>query len=73
MQAVCKFCNRTILGGYIAFYADADGKEEYHNHICCVSKRTCEAKEDKFGGIVVELIQIENKSDDNSNSSEENE
>lgn len=68
-----KFYNRTISDGYIAFYADADGKEEYHSSICYVSKQKCEAKEAKFGGIVVELTQLETKSEDNSTHSEEEE
>ncbi|WP_338761339.1 hypothetical protein WAF17_15305 [Bernardetia sp. ABR2-2B] len=50
-----KFYNRTISDGYIAFYADADGREEYHSNICYVSKRKCIAKAARFGGIVVEI------------------
>ncbi len=51
-----RFYNRTISSGYIAFYADADGREEYDNNICYVSKIKCLAKEARFGGIVVEIL-----------------
>ena len=54
-----KFYNRTISKGYIAFYADADGREEYYSSVCYVSRQRCEAKEARFGGIVVELFRNE--------------
>ncbi len=58
-----KFYNRTISNGYISFYADADGREEYCSTICFVSKQKCQAKEARFGGIVVEIIKLENNED----------
>jgi len=58
-----KFYNRTISDGYIAFYADADGKEEYRSSACFINKKKCCAKEAKFGGIVVELVQMNPKKD----------
>ncbi|WP_291722297.1 hypothetical protein [Bernardetia sp.] len=51
-----KFYNRNLASGIIGFYADADGKEEYEHTTCYVSKQKCEAKEARFGGVVIELI-----------------
>ncbi|WP_338793224.1 hypothetical protein V9L05_10850 [Bernardetia sp. Wsw4-3y2] len=56
-----RFYNRTISGGCIAFYVDPDGREEYHSTICYVSKQKCQAKEARFGGIVIELVKLKDK------------
>jgi hypothetical protein len=67
-----RFYNRAISSGYIAFYADADGREEYLSHICYISKQKCEAKEARFGGIVVELIKENTPHTEKPPDSEEN-
>ena len=51
-----KFYNRNLASGIIGFYADADGKEEYEQTTCYVSKQKCKVKEARFGGVVIELI-----------------
>lgn len=56
-----RFYNRTISSGCIAFYVDPDGREEYHSTICYVSKQKCQAKEARFGGIVIELVKLKDK------------
>ncbi len=56
-----RFHNRTISTGCIAFYLDADGKEEYCSTLCYVSKQKCRAKADKFGGVVIELLHLKDK------------
>lgn len=50
------FYNASFSGGYIAYYADGDGKEEYNSHDCYIDGIRCKADEARFGGIVIEVF-----------------
>lgn len=50
------FYNVSFWGGYIAYYADGDDKEEYKSHYCYIDGIKCRADEAKFGGIVFEVV-----------------
>lgn len=50
------FYNVSISGGYIAYYADSDNKEEYKSHDCYIDAIKCRADEARFGGIVIEVV-----------------
>lgn len=49
-----KFCNESLSGGFLAFYAETN--EPYDSHICFIEGIKCRADEARFGGIVVEKI-----------------
>ncbi|MBW4573907.1 MAG: hypothetical protein KME08_01330 [Aphanothece sp. CMT-3BRIN-NPC111] len=49
-----QFYNASISGGYIAYYADSNEKEEYGSHDCYIDGIKCRAGEAKLGGIVIE-------------------
>ncbi len=51
------FYNVSFSGGYIAYYADGDSKEEYKSHDCYIDGIKCRADEARFGGIVIEVVQ----------------
>ena len=50
------FSNVSISGGYIAYYADSNDKEEYRSHDCYIDGIKCRADEARFGGIVIEVV-----------------
>lgn len=50
------FYNVSMSGGYIAYYADNDNKEEYKSHDCYIDGIKCRADEARFGGIVIEVV-----------------
>lgn len=50
------FYNVSISGGYIAYYADSDNKEEYKSYDCYIDGIKCRADEARFGGIVIEVV-----------------
>ncbi|BAZ18833.1 hypothetical protein NIES4071_107180 (plasmid) [Calothrix sp. NIES-4071] len=50
------FYNESFSGGYIAYYADSNGKEKYNSHDCYIDGIQCIANEARFGGIVIEVV-----------------
>ena len=50
------FYNVSMSGGYIAYYADSDNKEEYKSYDCYIDGIKCRADEARFGGIVIEVV-----------------
>lgn len=50
------FYNTSMSGGYVAYYADSDDKEEYESHDCYIDGIKCRADEARFGGIVIEAL-----------------
>lgn len=51
-----RFYNVSMSGGYIAYYADSNDKEEYESHDCYIDTVKCRADEAYFGGIVIEAL-----------------
>ncbi|MUG92828.1 hypothetical protein F7734_10360 [Scytonema sp. UIC 10036] len=52
------FYNQDFSGGYIAYYADGESKEEYKSHDCYIDGIQCWADEARFGGIVIEVVEM---------------
>lgn len=53
------FSNKSISGGFIAVYAD--NSADYDSHICYVNGIMCFADEARFGGIVIQKINADDK------------
>lgn len=51
-----RFYNVSMSGGYIAYYADSNDKEEYESHDCYIDTVKCRADEAYLGGIVIEAV-----------------
>jgi ADP-ribosylglycohydrolase len=50
------FLNESISGGFVAFFGDT--KEKYDSHICFVEGIKCFADEARFGGIVIQTVEV---------------
>ncbi len=50
------FYNISLSGGYIAYYADSNDKEEYESHDCYIDTIKCRADEAYLGGIVIQPV-----------------
>jgi len=46
----------TLLGGFYGYYANTGLQETYSSSTCYVDGITCEAKNARFGGIVIEAL-----------------
>lgn len=68
-----KFYNRHIFGGFVAYYADADGKEEYKSNICYINQQKCIAAEARFGGIVVQVVKPRERQENDSEKNKDEE
>ena len=53
------FFNTGFDGGFAGSYQDS--KEAYNSHQCFIDGKECYAKEARFGGIVVQLVEARNK------------
>ena len=51
-----EFCNISLGGGFIAYYADSNFSEIYPSHHCFIDGINCYADEARFGGIVIETL-----------------
>lgn len=46
----------TLLGGFYGYYANTGLQETYSSSTCYIDGITCEAKNARFGGIVIEAL-----------------
>lgn len=54
----------TLIGGFYGYYANTGLQEIYPSSTCYVDGITCEAKNARFGGIVIEALTAQPSEDD---------
>ena len=54
----------TLIGGFYGYYANTGLQDIYPSSTCYVDGITCEAKNARFGGIVIETLTAQPSEDD---------